>query len=443
MIENTQRKYAYPDDLARFAREVWESCPQEAGELEYELGEPPEEAVLETLFSVCYQAGLLREEERPVTFRVIFAPPEDFPEQGGPPTGLHRIEFDEPRTFDERELRRISPAADFEQSLIGVYLDEDGEMKIWGVIHSGSRWLRAAQGGRQRSAPLPPVPVVKVVEPGCLMVKKGSTFVAELAGGRIVSSRSDVFTSQWLADFFAPTRDELLRLHNEARLEAGALGETWAPLDPDLPGMIARQMYRRLVFTLSDARHGGTVVLVPPERAGEMLSGENVTLKHTVADGVPRRRLKTLIVSIMNRLAQSHGKGRQAAYGRSVGWEEYAKSDDRKLDELDEAVFEFANLVAGLAGVDGAVVMTHQGELLGFGGEISGELEPVISVERALDPEGETTVPENAEDFGTRHRSAYRLAAAVPEALLVVVSQDGNARFVAARDGTVNCWDQA
>ena len=52
-------------------------------------------------------------------------------------------------------------------------------------------------------------------------------------------------------------------------------------------------------------------------------------------------------------------------------------------------------------------------------------------------------MPEGAEAVGTRHRSAYRLAAAMPEALLVVVSQDGNIRYVADVDGAVTCWDQA
>ena len=89
--------------------------------------------------------------------------------------------------------------------------------------------------------------------------------------------------------------------------------------------------------------------------------------------------------------------------------------------------------------MDGAVAMTHRGELLGFGGE----LEPVLSVEKALDPEGESTVQEGVENVGTRHRSAYRLAGALPDAVLVVVSQDENARFVTGRAGLVTCWDQA
>ena len=147
-----------------------------------------------------------------------------------------------------------------------------------------------------------------------------------------------------------------------------------------------------------------------------MLDGY-VSLKHAFADDEHQRRFRDLIVDTMNRLARSHGReaGEGVSYQGTVGWEEYVWSDDREL-----------------AAVDGVVVMTDRGELLGFGGEISGELEPVLSVEKALDAEGETTVVESAESVGTRHRSAYRLAAAVPDALVAVVSQDANVRFVAS-----------
>jgi hypothetical protein len=232
-------------------------------------------------------------------------------------------------------------------------------------------------------------------------------------------------------------------LHEEARREATSLGEPWAPLDPDLSRKVAQQMFRRLVSTVRDAHHGGTIVIVPPERAEEVLAGEHVSLKHAFVDGEPRRRFRTLIVHIMNRLAQSHGRGGEVAYPRAVGWEEYVWSEDRELAELDEAIFEFAHLVAGLAAVDGAVVMTRRFELLGFGGEISGELEPVHAVRKSLDLEGESTIEEGTQGVGTRHRSAYRLAAALPDVLLVVVSQDGDARFVRNKEGAVTCWDQA
>ena len=438
-----EREHAYPGDLADFVRERWDRYSDEAGASDEDVSRLPEDSILEVLLSTCYQASLLREEERPVIFRMVFAAPRDFPEGDGPPDGMHRLEFGEPRPFDEHELRRISPAADFDRSLIGVYSDDDGELKVWGIVHSGPRWLRGVQGGRQPFAPLPPVPVVEIEGPGRLQVKKGSVSVGELEAGRLSDSYADVFASRWLPDLFAPVRAELVELHEEARREAVSVGEPWAPLDPDLSRKVSQQMFRRLVSTVRDARHGGTIIIVPPERADEVLAGERVSLKHTFVDGEPRRRFRTLIVRIMNRLAQSHGRGGEIAYPRAVGWEEYVWSEDRELAELDEAIFEFAHLVAGLADIDGAVVMTRRFELLGFGGEISGELAPVRSVRQALDLEGESTIEEGTQGVGTRHRSAYRLAGSVPDALIVVISQDGDARFIRDKDGKVTCWDQA
>jgi hypothetical protein len=438
------QKHAYPDDLASFVREHWEDSSRDAEGAKNERDDSlPVAPVLEALLSTCYQASLLREEERPVTFRLIFANPDFFPEEEGPPEGLHRLEFSEPRPFDERELRRLSPAADFERSLIGACPDGGGGIRIWGIVHSGPRWLRSVRGGREPSAPLPPVPVVEVEGPGRLQVRKGSASIAELEGGRISDSYTDVFASRWLPELFAPVRAELVALHEEARREAAAAGKPWAPLDPNLARKVAQQMVKRLVSTVRGARHGGTIVVVPPFRAEEILAGRHVALKHAFTDSEPRRRYRTIIVRIMNRLAQAHGKGEEASYPRAVGWEEYVASDDRELAELDDAVFEFAYLVAGLSAVDGAVVMTQRFELLGFGGEISGELPAVTSVRKALDLEGKRTAEEGTGGVGTRHRSAYRLAGALPDALVVVISQDGDARFVRRKDGAVICWDQA
>src|SRR3712207_7078160 len=58
--------------------------------------------------------------------------------------------------------------------------------------------------------------------------------------------------------------------------------------------------------TVRDARHGGTIVIVPPERAGEVLAGDYVSLKHTFVDGEPRRRFRSLIDRKSTRLNSSH-----------------------------------------------------------------------------------------------------------------------------------------
>ena len=99
--------------------------------------------------------------------------------------------------------------------------------------------------------------------------------------------------------------------------------------------------------------------------------------------------------------------------------------------------------MAALAAIDGAVVMTKRFELLGFGAEISGELPAVKTVFRALDLEGGRVAEESTDAVGTRHRSAYRLCNALPEAVAVAISQDGGARFVMRKDDSVVYWDQA
>jgi hypothetical protein len=147
------------------------------------------------------------------------------------------------------------------------------------------------------------------------------------------------------------------------------------------------------------------------------------------------------VVGILNRLAQLHGAPNQRRPG-PVGWREFEAATDDEIATLDEALFETAHLIAGLAAADGAVVMSKDNELLGFGGMISGRLPDPESVGRALDLEGEKVAEEGTGNVGARHRSAYRLAGALPGSVAVVISQDGGVRFVCQRGGRVTYWEQ-
>ena len=376
-----------------------------------------------------------------MAFRLVLAGPEAFPPVAGPPTGLHRLEFMVPRPFDEDEIRRLSQAADFYRTLIGVREREGGGLEIWGLVQSGPRWVGRTQGGRAYAPPLPPAPVVHARAPGRIEVFRGDEPVADLEGGDLSTSSVDVFTSRWLPASYAPVRAELMALHEQARRRAP---EPWAPLDEDLTRVIGQHAVRRVLAVLRDSRHGGTIVFIPPDLT-ERFSRENpyVAFKHSFVAEEPRRRFRTAIVEVMNRLARIHGKGDAAAYPRAVGWNEYQQTKDEGIADMDEAIFELAHLVAALASVDGAVVMSKRFELLGFGGEILGTLPSVTTVHQALDPEGERTAEESTDGVGTRHRSAYRLCGALPGAVALVVSQDGNARFVTQVAGRVVYWDHS
>ena len=432
--------YSYPGDLAQFVRDRWRNVPEPTTGGVDRL---PGAAELEGFFAACYQASMLREEERPVTFRAILAEPALFDPEGRPPEGLQRLAFPRSLPFDPRELRRLSVAADPQRTLIGVRPDGEGGLRIWGLINSGTRWLRDVYGGRRAGAPLPSAPVVHVNAPGSIEAYKGHELVGKLQRGRLSGSRLDPFESEWLPGQFSRLLEEFTERHEAARNRARELsGESWAPLEPSLPRRITERMMKRVISVVRDARHGGTVIFIPLENTGELSSEyPYIDLRYPFADVRARLSFPDLVVDILNRLAQLYGTTDQQEPG-IVDWEEFEATTDDEIATLDEALFETAHLIAGLAAADGAVLMSKQNELLGFGGMISGRLPDVESVGRSLDLEGEKVVEEGTGNVGARHRSAYRLAGALPGSVAVVISQDGGVRWVCQKGGHVTYWEQ-
>lgn len=434
--------HAYPHDLAAFIQQHWSeaSCVGEFCRLsDGNDSDPlPPLPVLEQLLSTCYQASLLHEEERPVRFRVILRGPERFNPHHGPPTGLHRLVFIQSRPFDEHELRRLSPAADFYNSLIGVSLDMEDSLRIWGLVHSGPYWIQAIQGRRKTFLPLPGSLVVSVTDPGLIAAAKGSVTIGKIFRGGMIMPSTGVFSSNWLRESFAANRTELFDLHEDARKTAK---RPWARLSPNFPGMIIQRMARQVISTMRNSHHGGTLVFLPPEECAHTeILRRYLDIKYPFVEEEPRQRIRTLILHYMNELAEACG-GRTNSE-EDVGWHDYMDCEQSAFSHLDEAIVELTNLVARLSAVDGAVVLTNRLELLGFGGEIAGHLTSLPHVSRALDAEAKEIVPVSTEGVGTRHRSVYRLCNAVHDAVAVVVSQDGGVQFVKWKDGTVVFWDQ-
>src|SRR5215218_7490239 len=254
--------YSYPRDLARFVRDRWRDVPEPSGGVDL----LPEAAALEGFFAACFQASMLREEERQVVFRAILTEPAFFAPEGRPPEGLQRLAFPRLLPFDPRELRRLSVAADPQRTLIGVRPDGEGGLRIWGLINSGTRWLRDVYGGRRAGAPLPQAPVVHVAAPGSMEAYKGHELVGKLQGGRL----SEEFTER----------------HEAARNHARELsGERWAPLEPTLRRRITERMMKRVISVVRDARHGGTVIFITLENAGELSSEDHyIDLRYPFAD---------------------------------------------------------------------------------------------------------------------------------------------------------------
>jgi hypothetical protein len=429
--------HAYPQELAAVVWNTWRELERlsDPGPCSTRSGALPDQRELAVLLSVAYQASLLHEEDRPVRFRLFVGDPESLPEGDGPPEGLHRLKFTEPRVFDETEIRRLAPAAKYHRALIGVSRSSrEGEtFRIWGVIQSGPRWLESARGGRAPASPVPPdAIVVSVIEVGHVVVKVGDVKLGELRGGRIVGSALDVFDAAWMREQFDTYRRELLHEHEQA------VGTRGVPIDFEGLRTVSQQMVKRLLATMRDAHHGGVLLYVPHEHVTEILRGA-VSLKYPFADDGARRRYRSLMLGVMRELALAGME--MSPRPASVGYDAYQHSAREGIVALDEAIFEISQLLAGLADVDGAVVISDQLDVLGFGAEIKGPLPDVSTVRHAHDLEATSFDEVAIEGVGTRHRSAYRLCAFDPGCLAIVVSQDGGVQFVKSLRGAVTVWE--
>ena len=433
--------HSYPNDLVAFIYERWQDasfverlCPREAvGSFEL-----PKRDVLEQVLSTCYQASLLREEERPVMFRLIIRDCNLFSAEEGPPTGIHRLIFSRTRPFNEYELHRLAPAADFYRTLIGISIHPVEGAQIWGLLHSGTRWMHAVYGGRKTSPPLPVCLVVYVTGAGQISVCIGAEIIASLNAGQINCPTLDVFNSKWISDSLAVVHSETLAMHQTARARSG---KPWANLDPEFSKNVGQQAIRRIISVIRNTHHGGLLVYLPEEMTQEILEENRyMTIKYQFLEYESRQRFRTLTLRIMNTLAEIYGDPRHP--DKKVGWQEYVNSKHESIALLDEAIFDVAHFIAALSAVDGAVVITKRQELLGFGGVISGDLDSVGVVTHALDTEGAQTEPMLSERVGTRHRAAYRLCQKLHDAIAIVISQDESVQIVKWHNGSVTYWDQ-
>jgi hypothetical protein len=425
---------AYPRDLASFIADRWQEG--DVGENTYSDSLPNPE-VLEHIISVCYQTSLLREEDRAVRFRLIFRASSQFSPDHGPPTGLHRLLFQYALPFTERELRKLSPSIDYYSSLIGLWHDDKNGLAVWGLLHSGMRWTQSLYGGGKMFQPLPAALVIHVTNPGRITVSKGSLEIGSLNSGEIVSPSTGIFDAEWMRSRYVSIDQEELELHMEAEKQAT---KPWATIDPEFFRMLKKQVIMRIIGRLRTFRHGGTLIFIPDDRKDEFLwENPYIKFKYRFVDEEPRRRFRTLIVRIANALAEYYGSLESK---KKVGWAEYLGHKNQTLSWLDESVFEWAHLVAGMAQVDGAVAITQQFELIGFGAEISGKLDRIDTVAKALDHEGRDILKERTDCVGTRHHSAYSLCNALHDVLSLVVSQDGTVQLAKWNKGMVTIWDQ-
>jgi len=391
---------------------------------------PAEGETLE-LCELLYAASLLKEEGRPVRARIIVAPPEAFSSAQASPGAVHVVRFTTPHALTANEIKRLSPAASFFHSVIAVWPDKTRGFGIWGILNTGPRWMNQVAGGRKSAGSEIPHPIIHVRDPGWLLFYQDYLLFAEWRGREFHGPRMDVFQSRMMNERFIELRRRIVAEMGARCLPASLSTDTYT----ELVHMIALQFLRRVINLVRTSGHGGSLVMIPPPKDGHSVADRWVDCKYTAAPDLAGNRVKTLIQAILCRIGQLSPDGTSL----EEAWQVFRNSTDAELDHLEEAFFELARLYSDMMQVDGALVLEHGLNIIGFGGEIRVDRN-VIYVEQAHDLDGGSVSRWNVQSDGTRHRSIYRLCAVEPEVVGFVISQDSQVRMIANMYDSVIFW---
>lgn len=414
----------YPAELGSILKQRW----QDAG---YDVNVLPNEHGLLRLIDTAYQTSLLREEDDPVQCRVLISCPDD-PELKSmrATAGPYIVQFSDVSPFSAHQVRKMAAAVGYYRSLIGVQLDNDHESnaKIWGMIVTGASWVNHTEATVHEAITLPRKLVIHIVGPGHLVFASGLNRVMETFGGKVLMDGFDPFRSKWLPNHFVPFRTTLLEKLKEISHQS-----TQIKLCDSFVRDVAQSVVRRVLSLVRARGHGGMLIYLNDAQDSRLEHWLRIRIRFQHSEATDR--FQHLMLNLMRRTLEVG-----AANGiAEVRWQDFLRMQDSTLANLHESLVEFSHFLADLMSVDGSLVLNREFRLIGFGGEILGDTH-VSTIERAVDLEGANSVTEQADDAGTRHRSAYRLVSSVQDAIVVVVSQDGAVRFVAHRGGRLVYW---
>jgi hypothetical protein len=401
--------FATPADLGRLitAFRTWVKASPEPGfQPITERGSISEEG-LGRLLLLAYQASFYTDERRYTQGR-LFVPDVD---ARAHPVSINHLFTPSKPLLDPKVITWLAPTLISEDSAL-VIQEMSGELACTGIS-----LLDAADAGR----PLLGMPRGWTRTVGGLQVQIRGPGELRVSEGRVEYTlrANRILVSSWVASAAQVDRwIEELTLNLTTR--CSAQDKDWANPPLTIPGADVRALWSHVLREAIQVRHGGAFVVVPdPLRAP-------IEMKY------PTRPLPLGVELSQLWIALSR------AY--------HLLGTDRAADALEQTrlrrhrLWSSAASVAHLSALDGCVVLDRRMTDHGFGGTI--ETGVTSSVLRTY-VDSRTGAPLAEEQllarFGHRHRSAFLLCKAVPNAIAFVISQDGDLPVFSSDDRHVYC----
>jgi hypothetical protein len=359
------------------------------------------------LLLLAYQASFYTDEGRYTRAR-LFVP--DVAGQAHP-VGINHLCRPAKRLSDPKVISQLAPTLVAEDSAL-VVQETAGELTCVGIslldAADASRpllgmprgWTRAV-GGLQ----------VQILGPGELRVSEGRAEYTLRANRILVYSWvvSAAQVDRWIEE-----------LTGDLTAWCSSQDKDWTTRPLTVPGADVRALWSHLLREAVRLRHGGAFVVVPdPGRAP-------IKMKYPTEPLALGDELANLWLA----LARAHH-----LLGSNLSADALEQTRIRR-----HQLWSTTASVGHLSALDGCVVLDRRMTVHGFGGTIE---TGVASSSPRTYVNSRTNAPVAEEQllarFGHRHRSAFLLCKAVPNAIAFVISQDGDLPVFSSDDRHVYC----
>ncbi|HEY5912799.1 MAG TPA: hypothetical protein VJA21_19560 [Verrucomicrobiae bacterium] len=392
----------------------------------------PREAVVNSLLKAALFASLKTEEGRFLRGSLTFADPKN-PDIDIPP--CRRADYPSFTPLGHRmplhtgALAKLFRAVDRWSGSIAVYGTPGKKLFVWEVVDQ----LVQHNVHLNRESPTgfaaPGVITVNIEGIADISVYHGILFLGRVTQDTLSTTESDALSSEIVAERvipeLEPVADRIALALNSEEFEGDVrprLLEAW------------RSTVSRICIGLRRLGIGGSLLITPrPLR-------ENLEVVH------PFRYTRMGDSTALSVLDELYHEGTQWSkpgfpqeaspeYAAELGWAQ-ADAEDR-ASELTAAI----KLVTSLATADGLVLMDRLLRVRGFGVKITiGTRLPPIYDGQDFSHRGTGARKIDASQFGTRHGSMLRYCHADPEAIGVVISQDGHVRVISSSGSRLLLW---
>ena len=378
---------------SEFVEELWqriqlliESATPDTifGSLFHEVSLIPTREIISQMIDAAVWTSFATDEGNTVSVSLILNRAEDT---------IDTFMFDEPISFDVKNLVKMGAALENPRADIGVWPDEEENLTVWGFKSRSGNTLMANL-------------CVQALGPGRVLITYGGKSLAALIGNEAVFVDHTHLMSKIIPKLSSPTAeqsDKMLRLMRYMSLLN-----------------IARKMRQH--------GRGGTLLVVP----------DNVEWQRSIGTPVP-------YTGGANFLESDYDVAKKPSLMTTVTDFFGALVKNKKVVEMEnlkrmgDQVEQQCRHIARLTAVDGALAMSFDRFVFCFGAKIiiaENQTSPTsLTVYKPV--EGDAGRIHSVTDLGgTRHQSAAQFAHGQPGSLAIVVSQDGDVTILTTEPET-------